>query len=242
LPWFRASARPPGAADGDLDSVVRAADPDRWLASRFIADRRRWAQVIALYAFDHELERVRRVASNTLLAEIRLSWWRDVLDEIHGGGPVRAHPVARALADAVADHDLPREPLEAMIDARIEVLDKPVLFIDEAERWADGVGASAAILAARVLDPSASPQAVAPAGRAWGLLLLRRAGLIEGPSFDARLASAMADASRAARGLSHAAFPAVACASLARAGPRSGPLPAIETRLRLFWAVLSGTL
>jgi phytoene synthase len=231
-----------GATDGDLDDLVRRADPDRWLASRFIADPDRRAEVVALYAFEHELSRVRRVASNVLLAEIRLSWWREALDEMFGGAHVRAHPVAQALAAVVVRHDLPRDPLEAMIDARIEVLEKTRLDIDEALRWADGVGASAAILAARVLDPSAPPEMVALAGRAWGLLLLRRAGMIEGADFDERLASAAATASRAARSLSAAAFPAVAQAALVRAELRSGDRPAIETRLRLFWAVLSGTL
>jgi len=225
-----------------LDLSVRKADPDRWLASRFIADREARADVVALYAFDHELARVRRVASNALLAEIRLTWWRDALDEMFGAGPVRAHPVARALADAVARRGLPRRPLEAMIEARIAVLDKSTLDIDEALAWADGVGGSATILAARMLDPSVSAEASAPAGRAWGLLLLRRAAVIAGAQFDARLTSAAAAASRAARALGAAAFPAVACASLVRAELRSGPRPAIEVRLRLFRAMLTARL
>src|SRR5439155_22259273 len=105
-----------------LDDQVRRADPDRWLATRFIADTRARADVIALYAYDLELARAPRSASNTLTAEIRLTWWREVLDQIYGGQPVRRHPVAQALADVVARHRLPRAPLEAMIDARIEAL------------------------------------------------------------------------------------------------------------------------
>jgi phytoene synthase len=242
LPSPRAPAQPPGTAADELDLIVRKADPDRWLASRFIGDAGRRAGVIALYAFDHELGRVRRVASNALLAEIRLTWWREALDEIFGGGPVRAHPVARALADVVAGHDLPRGPLEAMIDARIAALDKERLDLGEALRWADGVGGSATILAARVLDPITPPEAVAPAGRAWGLLLLRRAGVMAGAAFDELIASAVADAAPASRWLGAPAFPAVACASLIRAELRSGPRPAVETRLRLFCAVLRGRL
>jgi 15-cis-phytoene synthase len=233
---------PADARNSDLDQTVRRADPNRWLASRFIGDRRRRAAVIAIYAFDHELERARKVASGPLLAQIRLTWWREALDEIFEGRLVRAHPVARALADAVARHDLPRNPLEAMIDARIETADKARLNPDEALRWADAVGGSATILAARALDPSASSEAAALAGRAWGLVLLRRAGLIEAAEADEPLVVALAGASRAAKGLGVAAFPAAACATLARARPRSGGNAAIETRLRLLWAVLSGTL
>jgi len=35
----------------DLDAQVRAADLDRWLASRFVADEQARADPIALYAF-----------------------------------------------------------------------------------------------------------------------------------------------------------------------------------------------
>ena len=78
---------------------MRRVDPDRWLSSRFIADPSARADVIALYAYDHELARAPRVASNPLLGEIRLTWWREALDEIYGENrPVRAHPGAQALA------------------------------------------------------------------------------------------------------------------------------------------------
>jgi 15-cis-phytoene synthase len=233
----------PSSADGeDIDRVVRRADPDRWLASRFIADRRHRADVVALYAFDGELERVRRVASNPLMAEIRLTWWREAVEEIGGGGPARAHPVGRALADAVAGHDLPREPLEAMIEARLAVLGKTQLDIDEARVWARDAGGSVAALAARVLDPTGDPGAAAPAGAVWGLVLLRRAGRADRGELDRAIAESLPSASRAARRLSAPAFPAAACATLARARLASGRLFEIERRARLALAVGRGLL
>ena len=41
----------------DLDALVLSVDPDRWLASRLIAEPEARADVVALYAFDHELAR-----------------------------------------------------------------------------------------------------------------------------------------------------------------------------------------
>ena len=79
------------------------------------------ADVAALYLYDHELARARRAASSSLLAEIRLTWWREALDEIFAAAPVRRHPVAQALAGAVRRHGLPRAPLEAMIDGEIAI-------------------------------------------------------------------------------------------------------------------------
>jgi phytoene synthase len=222
----------------DLDGAVRRADPDRWLASRFIGDPKARADVVALYAFDHELDRAGRVTSNPLIAEIRLAWWRETLDEIHQSGPVRAHPVARALADAIRGRSLPRGLLDAMINARIEALAAPPSDLDSANAWADAVGGSAAILAARILDPAGPAEAAAPAGRVWSLVHLRRAGRVSGAAFDTALRVQLGEARRQARCLSARAFPAALAATLARA-PDAGP---IEGRLRLVWAAARGSI
>jgi phytoene synthase len=154
------------AAD-DLDQLVRRVDPDRWLTSRFIAEHAARADVIALYAFDHELARARRAASTSLLAEIRLTWWREVLDHAFSGASIRRHPVAEALAAAVRARSLPRAPLEAMIDGHIAVLDTE-FDAAAALEWADGVQGSLAALAAQVLDPAGPPDAArAAASGAW---------------------------------------------------------------------------
>lgn len=210
--------------DDDLDALIRRVDLDRWLSSRFIADARARAEVIAVYAFDHELARAPKVASNSLLGEIRLTWWREMLDEAFEGRPVRHHPTAQALAAAVARHNLPRAPLEAMIDARYRELDATPMSEEEALEWARGTGGRTAVVAARILDPAADPEPAAAAGAAW--ILARR-------GFAADLASARA----AARRLSPAAFPAVAHATLVgRSGSELGK------RLRLLLAVARGRI
>ena len=111
------------SAGDDLDDLIRRVDPERWLSSRFMADPVKRADVIALYAYDHELARAPKVASSSLLGEIRLTWWREVLDEAFEGRPVRHHPTAQAIAAVIARRQLPRGPLEAMIDARYRELD-----------------------------------------------------------------------------------------------------------------------
>src|SRR4051812_33365459 len=107
----------------ELDETVRRVDPDRWLASRFVADPVARADVIALYAFNHELARAPEIASDALIGEIRLTWWAEALDEIFDGRPVRRHPVADALAGAVARGGLDRAALHAMVEARMADLD-----------------------------------------------------------------------------------------------------------------------
>jgi phytoene synthase len=226
----------------DLDAVVRRGDPDRWLATRFIADRQARADVVALYAFDHQLARARRVASNPLVAEMRLAWWREAVDEIWSGGGVRAHPVAQALAASRRRGDLPRQPLEAMIDARINLLERASLDLPQALAWADAAGGSAALLATMILDTDAPPEAAVAAGRVWGLALLVRQGLVERPAAIGWLAGGLAEARLDARRLSVAAFPAVAHATLARSLDRTGEDSPLIRRMRILWAVSTGRL
>jgi 15-cis-phytoene synthase len=206
----------PDGAEDDLDQLIRRVDPDRWLTSRFIADQRARTDVLALYAFDHELARASRVASTQLLAEIRLTWWREVLDQIFAGQAVRRHPVAEALADAVLRHNLPRAPLEAMIDGEIAALDDALLDEVGVLGWADAVEGSVACLAAQILDPRAARQAAAPAGRSWGIALLRRSGRAPEAMVAPLLAAALSEARRSARALSVTALPAALPARLAR--------------------------
>ena len=90
-------------SEDDLDAQIRRVDPDRWLASRFVADRALRADLIALYAFNHELARAAEVASQPLVGEMRLAWWREALEEMFEGRPLRKHPAALGLVVGDAD-------------------------------------------------------------------------------------------------------------------------------------------
>jgi phytoene synthase len=218
----------------DLDALVRRADPDRWLSSRFIGDPQARADVIAIYAFDHELARAPRVATNPLMGEIRLTWWREVLDEVFEARPVRHHPTAQALAEVVRRRELPRGPLEAMIDGRYRELDATPLSGAEALILARDTAGSAAALAAQTLDPATDLEAAATGGAAWALAWMIGRGRGGGASPD------LAGARRAGRRLSIAAFPAVLHAALARPRARGRRISDLEARARVTWAAATG--
>lgn len=153
---------------------ARAHDPDRWLTALFVPDAER-PRLHALLAFGVELARSAEAASQPMLGEIRLQWWREALDGVFAATP-RAHPVARALAESVGP---PMRPLlEGMIDACSEDLyETPPADLAALEAYADaGAGASSAA-ALLVLGVSA-PDVIARArkvGAAWALTdLLRR--------------------------------------------------------------------
>jgi len=245
-----ASVSPPERPD-DLDAIVRRADPDRWLASRFIGDAQARADVMALYAFNHELARVAETVREPLMGEIRLTWWREALAEIFAGGAARRHPVVDALGHAVRRRNLARAPLDAMIEARFSDLEPDALAAGRAlEAYVDATaGALMALAVAAVAQVDA--YTLQPAARAWGLaglLRLRRAGVARLPASwsDAMareaVVAAMAEARRGAGALPVVAFPCVAYATLARAYAAGRAPSELEKQLRLTGSILTGRI
>lgn len=231
----------------DLDAAVRRSDPDRWLASRFIADPAARADVMAIYAFNDALSRIADLVREPLAGEIRLAWWREALDEVFGPGPVRRHPVVEALALAVRRRRLARAPLEAMIEARHADLEDAALDDEEAvERYIDGTAGAVMALAIAVLAAH-DGLAARPAAQAWalaGLWRLQQADgqprLPQGVEVRARVAQALGAARTALADLPVAAFPAVAYCALAEPYAAGREPSELEKRLRLIWAVLRG--
>jgi phytoene synthase len=103
--------------------LVRGQQPDRYLATLFAPAAAREA-LFALYAFDHEIGKVRHVGSQPMAGLIRLQWWRDALDAIVADRPL-VHPIVQDLRRALDDFALPRARLDAAIDARERELEGP---------------------------------------------------------------------------------------------------------------------
>ena len=160
----------------DLDALVKRVDPDRWLSSRFIADPDKRADVIALYAFDYELRRAVEGTSTAIMAEIRLTWWSEALDEIYAGGPVRKHPTAEALARAIRAGALPREPLDAAVEARFCSADASGPVAEAAALRLDPLVERIAVRAAVTADRSAARQISAAAFPAVAHVAIRGGG------------------------------------------------------------------
>jgi len=203
----------------DLDAQVRAADPDRWLSSRFVADVQARADLIALYAFEAELLTIPTRVTQPMLAEMRYTWWAEQLEGVFSNTPRVGHPVLEALTAAVVRHGLDRAPFDALIEAHIgrvhgEPHDLDAFYVGPMQ------------VAARMLAGEGHDAVVVEAGRLWALSQTGRAD-------EARAQAPAANA--ALRTLPTAAFPAVAHATLTRTDT-----PEPLKRLRLFWSVLRG--
>jgi len=160
-----------------IPTDLRRHDRDRFLATLFAAADRQ-PELWALLAFNLEIARVREVVSQPILGQIRLQWWRDMLDEAYGDGPLRRHIVATPLADAIRTRRIPRFLLDAMIDGRERDLDEaPPASLAVLEDYADATSAKllqAMLVALGVTAPAAS-EAATHVGIAWALVGLIRA-------------------------------------------------------------------
>ncbi len=107
-------------AGGNRDSagycaeLVRAHDFTRYASTLFVPAALRRA-LLAIYAFNVEISRVREQVSQPLPGEVRLQWWTDMLAGAGHGG-VEGNPVAAELKLAIQNCSLPVERLSRLID------------------------------------------------------------------------------------------------------------------------------
>lgn len=148
-------------------ALVREHDRDRYQTALFAPVARREA-LFALYAFNYEIARVREVVREPALGQIRLQWWREVIEAACTGGVPRRHEVVLPLSGAIRDHDLSRADLDRLIDARERDLDpEPPSDLAELERYADDSSGALVCLALQTLG-AVSAEARA-AGRSVGI-------------------------------------------------------------------------
>ncbi|MCL7997601.1 phytoene/squalene synthase family protein [Brucella sp. 21LCYQ03] len=98
-------------------ALLREADRDRYLSVLYAPEDRRGA-LAALYAFNTEIARIRDLVHEPLPGEVRLQWWRDLING-EARGSAEAHPLAAALIDTINKYDLPRVAFDNYCEARI---------------------------------------------------------------------------------------------------------------------------
>ncbi len=158
-------------------TMLRDTDRDRYLACLLSpADKR--SALAALYAFNAEIARVRDSVREALPGEIRLQWWRDLLEGT-AQGDSGGNPVAVGLLAAADAYRLPRQTLVDMIEARIfDLYDDPMADRNALEGYAGETASALIQLASLILsadDAAKSAEAAGHAGVAQsiaGLLLL----------------------------------------------------------------------
>ncbi|MFP7673225.1 squalene/phytoene synthase family protein [Marivita sp. S0852] len=155
--------------DADLTAcaqLVERGDPDRFAATMAAPVEAR-KTLFPIYALNVEVSRAPWVTQEPLIAEMRLQWWTDALEEIASGGHVRRHEVVTSLAH-VLDAEAARQ-LQKAVTARLwDVHRDP--FEDQAAftRYLEDTSASLLLAGAQSLSGQ-SPDVLRDLGYASGL-------------------------------------------------------------------------
>lgn len=158
-------------------AMLRDIDRDRYLACLLSPEDKRGA-LAALYVFNGELARIRDLVHEPLPGEIRMQYWRDLL-EGNAHGSTEANPLAAALLSAVEEYRLPRQTLVNMVEARIfDLYDDPMESRTSLEGYAGETASALIQLAGLILSPGEAMKSADAAGHAGvaqaisGMLLL----------------------------------------------------------------------
>lgn len=84
---------------------VARADPDRFMAAMAAPPAAREV-LFPLYAFNVEITRAPWMTKEPMIAQMRMQYWRDILEEIRVGNAPRPHEVATPLAAMLKPQDV----------------------------------------------------------------------------------------------------------------------------------------
>ncbi len=135
--------------------LVRTHDFVRYASTLFVPVELR-RPLLALYAFNVEVNRVREQISQPLPGEVRLQWWTDMLLGAGHGG-VEGNPVASELLRAIQSFRLPVERLARLVEEhQFDVYNDPMPTLSALEGYANDTSSALFTLAARIAGPPAA--------------------------------------------------------------------------------------
>jgi phytoene synthase len=156
---------------GFCADLVRNHDFVRYASTLFMPAAQRRA-LLAIYAFNVEITRVRDHVSQPLPGEMRLQWWTDTLTGAGHGG-VEGNPVAAELMLVIGDYRLPVDLLSRLVDEhQFDLYNDPMPSMAALEGYLNDTASALFSLGARVASrPSEAIDHLARhAGLAQGLV------------------------------------------------------------------------
>ena len=149
--------------------IVAKGDPDRFAAAMAAPVVARTV-LFPLYAFNVEVTRAAWIALEPMIGEMRLQWWRDVLDEIATGKPVRSHEVSTPLAEVLEPTSA--QALDKLVQARRwDLYTDPFEDEDHLLEYLDATGGALMWAAAyRLGAPAEAEEVVRRLGQATGIV------------------------------------------------------------------------
>lgn len=128
--------------------LVKDADEDRFLSAMTAKPEMR-AVLFPLYAFNVEIFRAAWASDEPMMCQMRLQYWRDLVETIYAGAALPNIPLAKPLADVVRQGGVVQQDLQELIEARSwdihrEPFENAEHFTDYLEKTAGNLMAMAA--------------------------------------------------------------------------------------------------
>ncbi|MBM3518726.1 MAG: hypothetical protein FJX56_12840, partial [Alphaproteobacteria bacterium] len=154
--------------------LLRRYDPDRLATLTFVPPPR--AALLALYAFNADIARLRDAVREPLVRELRLKWWREAVAGA-AAQRVQPKPEVRLLREGLAQGRLAESAMQRLIDGWSRDFAAAADTLADAERrGGDTAGLLLeAVLGALGVSEPAAQAAAHHIGTAWALLELVRA-------------------------------------------------------------------
>lgn len=150
--------------DAQILTDLRDTDRDRYLAC-LLAPVASQSSLAPIYAFSAEVARIRELVHEPIPGEIRMQWWRELLENEDATG--EGHPLAHALLQSIRKHRLPISVFQDMIDARVfDLYDDPMADRAAFEGYAGETASALIQLSSLVLDPENAAKSAEAAGHA----------------------------------------------------------------------------
>ncbi|TNC50455.1 phytoene synthase [Rubellimicrobium rubrum] len=245
-------------------ALVERGDPDRFRVAMAAPPTARRV-LFPLFAFNLEVARAPWVTREPMLAEMRLQWWRDVVETSAAGDPPPAHEVAGPLGALIREGRLDPATLDAIVQARRRDIEAEPFRPDDLRAYLEGTAGNLLWASAAALgEPSVHRDAVLQAGYAAGLSAWLQAlpelaatgrGLVDEslPAIRALAEDGLSVLAQARRMRFGPGIPALRAASLAGTflfRAKRDPEAVLEGRLslaevakssRLLWVTLKGS-
>ncbi|HEY0849644.1 MAG TPA: phytoene/squalene synthase family protein [Bradyrhizobium sp.] len=151
--------------------LVRSHDFPRYASTLFLPGVHR-RPMLAIYAFNVEVARVRDQVSQPLPGQMRLQWWIDLLAG-HDQGSIEGNPVASELMWTIRTWRLPLDRLaQLVIEHEFDLYNDPMPSLSALEGYANDTASTLFACCARILArPSeAIDHAARHAGLAYGMI------------------------------------------------------------------------
>ncbi len=153
----------PGASGSDPEDIVKSADPARYFANQFVPAAYR-SDLYVLHAFDLEICKITRTVREPMAGEIRLQWWREVLQGSRNA-EAAASPLASAVLSFSHRHSVSSQIWDNYLDGRIfDLYDDAVEDLAAFEAYAGQTEGTVLQLACLVLDRGQSSSAAQVSG------------------------------------------------------------------------------